>query len=184
VTTRAAAPSRALRRLLFAGCALAVLYAAWGAPWRTEFRSGEREVHRLHPVPAPMWWPPDPIEFGDALGSFPPVSEWHRVDRATVVARAVPNWRLWLESVLLLLIPALLLPGAIQARRPAVERDVVVRVGFRAGLGLTLGALTSFASWLVFRGWAPAAFVELALLGLVLGAAGALPAKARVASPR
>jgi hypothetical protein len=171
VRRRAAARSliHGLRWTLIGLVLASTLHVAWQASWMTTLSAPGRALGILHSGTSPLWSPPSAITLAEELRTLRASDEWHRVDPAHVTSRVEPMWDRMCADLLLLLVPATLLPGWLYTRVRGRDRDLVLHLGLRGGCGLALGLSMSFALWLVGGGWGPPMLAELGCLGLVLG---------------
>jgi hypothetical protein len=159
------------------------------APWMTILSAPGRVLLVQHTDPTPLWSPPSARPIADVLATLDRSSDWHGVDAAKVTRRVVADRETMLVNLLMLLVPATLLPGWLYTRVRGRERDLVLHLGCRAGCGVAAGLLASLALWVAFGGWGPPSFVLFGLLGLALGlTTGALssrdPSARRRPTPR
>jgi hypothetical protein len=171
-----------LRWTMISLCAACVLGVAWRAHWMTSLRAPELELNALHADTAPLWSPPSAMSLAEVRAMEDLFSEWHRVDPAQVSSRVVTHWDPMVGHLLLLLPPALVFPGWLYTRERGRRRDAVLHYGLRAGCGLALGLLASVGLWAVVGGWGPPLFLQLAVVGLVLGLLAGVLAKGETSS--
>jgi hypothetical protein len=174
---------KALRWSMVALCFACVLGVASQAYWITRLSAPRMALGVVHRESAPLWSPPPPRSVSDVRETVGFSSDWRRVDAATVTTRVETLWEPMLGDLLLLLVPATLLPGWLYTRVRGRHRDLALHLGLHAGSGLALGLLASVALWFGLGGWGPPMFSTLGILGLGIGLATGALAYGRRAAP-